>query len=193
MKLDKKNTLIYTIFIILYEVYNNNIIYIYCNFVAIALSLKESDSKSKPLPTEPPSTSNLYPSRSQLESSTLPTNHIQVRALYDFEAVEDNELSFQAGEILTLLNDSDENWCLGKNERGVEGLFPAQFVTKQLDSTTSMPDSNLAPNSANQTINQGSSSSDSQLKTPVINLDETKIDECLKLISMVDPSGKLVY
>ncbi|OON17996.1 SH3 domain protein, partial [Opisthorchis viverrini] len=162
---------------------------------AIALSLKESGNKrptdSGPSRTAQPSTatttassnlgkSNLYP---EFAASTLPRAQAapvkgRVRALYDFEAAEDNELTFKAGELIVLLDDSDENWWRGSNHRG-EGLFPAQFVKCETEES---------PSSKKKDMN-GPVTETPKLSKPV-QLDAKKLDECLRLISMVDPTGE---
>ena len=53
---------------------------------------------------------------------------VPVRAKYDYEASEDDELSFHVGDIITQLSGEDgQGWCKGRLH-GVEGLFPAKWV-----------------------------------------------------------------
>lgn len=52
-------------------------------------------------------------------------------ALYDFNAENDEELTFSRGEKIKLLDEIDSNWWRGEAAvSGKRGLFPAAYVKK---------------------------------------------------------------
>lgn len=54
---------------------------------------------------------------------------VEVVVLYNYEAVEADELSLVAGMKLFRIEEADEQgWCKGQLESGTEGLFPAEYV-----------------------------------------------------------------
>ncbi|XP_044187708.1 GRB2-related adapter protein 2a [Thunnus albacares] len=73
--------------------------------------------------------SSAYPPRRTSETMPLPqrASTMQVKALYDFIAEEDDELGFSAGDIIEVLDRSDPSWWKGRL-RGRSGLFPANYT-----------------------------------------------------------------
>ena len=82
--------------------------------------------------------------------------------MYDFEATEENELSFLAGEVIVVTDSSDDNWWSGHSQDGQQGYFPASFVSYNLNATVEKETPDTPP--------------------PPVVIDEEKLDQCLDLL-----------
>ncbi|XP_078664909.1 signal transducing adapter molecule 1-like isoform X2 [Branchiostoma floridae x Branchiostoma belcheri] len=146
---------------------------------AIELSLKEAQSS--------PSSSSLYPSvRAPVsESPSHKSDTRKVRAIYDFEAAEDNELTFKAGEIISVLDDSDPNWWKGETYRGV-GLFPANFVTADLNAD---PEPVSVKTGKTVQFNEEVTVNTVEPEPEPVEIDEEKMNETLAMLQNANPTG----
>ncbi|KAL6262175.1 hypothetical protein P5V15_007272 [Pogonomyrmex californicus] len=160
---------------------------------AIQLSLQENkahtqSTSSHSSPASKKSTS-LYPSvNSVLGASSTTSEGRKVRALYDFEAAEDNELTFLAGEIINILDDSHPNWWKGSNQRG-EGLFPSNFVTADLSVE---PEEFTKLEHSNKKLVQFAEEVEVKMvkrepEVVEVEIDEKKMDRLLHLLHEADP------
>lgn len=169
---------------------------------AIELSLKNSSAKSQTFSSAASTTksnpTSLYPSVNSISSSSnsgataapsssSATSELRkVRALYDFEAAEDNELTFKAGEIIVVIEESDPNWWRGNNQRG-EGYFPANFVTADL----SMEPEDLMPKETKSSKKNVQFEPQEVKQEPAAEINEETIDRLLFLLHEADP-GNLI-
>ncbi|XP_066595209.1 drebrin-like protein [Prorops nasuta] len=68
----------------------------------------------------------------QLDGTYLyfdPNNEgMKARALYDYQAADDTEITFDPGDIITHIDMIDEGWWQGLGPDGTYGLFPANYV-----------------------------------------------------------------
>ncbi|XP_056379989.1 GRB2-related adapter protein 2 [Hyla sarda] len=71
--------------------------------------------------------SSAQPPVPQASSHSLPRRPRLVKALYDFKALESDELSFQTNDIIEVLEATNDSWWLGKLGHK-SGLFPSNYV-----------------------------------------------------------------
>lgn len=53
---------------------------------------------------------------------------LTARALYDYQAADESEITFDPGDIITHIEQIDAGWWQGLGPQGVFGLFPANYV-----------------------------------------------------------------
>uniref|UniRef100_A0A8C2A991 Drebrin-like a n=1 Tax=Cyprinus carpio TaxID=7962 RepID=A0A8C2A991_CYPCA len=62
------------------------------------------------------------------EEETGENQNICARALYDYQALDDSEITFDPDDIITGIEMIDEGWWRGYSPDGHYGLFPANYV-----------------------------------------------------------------
>uniref|UniRef100_A0AC34FQA1 Signal transducing adapter molecule 1 n=1 Tax=Panagrolaimus sp. ES5 TaxID=591445 RepID=A0AC34FQA1_9BILA len=143
--------------------------------LALAIQASLDDASIKKTPTVTSQYPSLSQSASQSYNNPPPPSYREVKALYDFEAAEENELTMKAGDSIMVLEDSDANWWKGQSHRGV-GLFPSSFVTGDL---------------AESNINNYSNGAvDTPTEEPPVQIDEESLMKCIQLLEECDPTGE---
>ena len=170
---------------------------------AIAESLKteenEKTNKQQEISANTTETPNLYnleelsrgePVLKENSVQKSPPAMRQARALYDFEADEENEVTFKAGHMIILLDTSHEAWWRGRSTiSGLEGLFPANFVEEiqQTNNNVAQANSNEREQFENQSENNEDNNKNSD-KNIIVPLDLDRVEQTLANLRVHDPA-----
>ncbi|XP_060909828.1 GRB2-related adapter protein-like [Labrus mixtus] len=106
----------------LVEHYKNNSISLHSRIFLHEMQQQLSDKTSPPAPPLPPHCPPIPAPRQH-----KPSPKQQVRALYSFRAEEKDELSFNVGDVVQVLERPDPAWWRGQL-RGKTGLFPSNYT-----------------------------------------------------------------
>lgn len=81
--------------------------------------------------------SSAFPSNGSLMGTRNPTSSLSVKALYDYKAQRDDELSFPKHAIITNVVKQDRDWWTGNYGGKIRYWFPANFVQEIKVASTS--------------------------------------------------------
>ncbi|RWS26007.1 drebrin-like protein B [Leptotrombidium deliense] len=80
--------------------------------------------------SEDQSTEKIFDDHLDLEKEVFSVldQGLKARALYDYQAADETEISFDPDDIITHIEQIDEGWWQGMGPNGTYGLFPANYV-----------------------------------------------------------------
>jgi hypothetical protein len=81
------------------------------------------------VPPPPTASLSIVPNGGVATATTTTTSALIVKALFDHEGEDEDELTFSTGDVIEVIDQSDEGWWRGRFN-GAEGLFPANYVEK---------------------------------------------------------------
>ena len=71
------------------------------------------------------------PSANEQQPSALSPRGPVYKADYDYEAEEDNEITFQEGDHISDIEIINDGWCFGTNiQTGERGMIPTNYITE---------------------------------------------------------------
>ena len=106
--------------------------------MALKLSIQDKATQAQAKATPPDGPSGPAPaqpaSQAPVSSGTTAATISRVRALFDFQATDADELTFRKGDIIAVLESVYKDWWKGLL-RGQTGIFPLNYVEKLTDPT----------------------------------------------------------
>ncbi|XP_013391294.1 drebrin-like protein B isoform X2 [Lingula anatina] len=76
---------------------------------------------------EPPDAGYAHGAEKRI-SGMMEQSSLRAKALYDYQAADETEITFDPDDIITNIEQVDEGWWVGTGPDGTHGMFPANYV-----------------------------------------------------------------
>ncbi|XP_055316713.1 drebrin-like protein [Sitodiplosis mosellana] len=93
-----------------------------------AITTQPNDTEQKVAEDKPPTETEAVVDDLSTYDGMLQDQGLRARALYDYQADDESEITFDPGDIITHIDQIDEGWWQGLGPDGAYGLFPANYV-----------------------------------------------------------------